>query len=95
MEIFQFKVYIQNDSLIIKFTKEPKKKKIADDNVENNDQVIMPGLETGTFWVIGRHDKDNNKKSRQDLVKIFFIKLYWSNTTVSYTHLTLPTILLV
>ena len=26
---------------------------IADDIVENNDQVIMPGLETGTFWVIG------------------------------------------
>ena len=35
---------------------------IDDDNVENNDQVIMPGLETGTFWVIGRHDNDYNKK---------------------------------
>ena len=34
------------------------KKKKTDDNVENNDQVIMPGLETGTFWVIGRHDND-------------------------------------
>ena len=26
-----------------------KLKKKTDDNVENNDQVIMPGLETGTF----------------------------------------------
>ena len=53
---------------------------IADDNVENNDQVIMPGFETGTFWVIGRHDEDNNKKSQQDQVKIFLIMLYWSIT---------------
>ena len=45
---------------------------IADDNVENNDQVIMPGLETGTFWVIGRHDNNYNKKSWQDQVKIIF-----------------------
>ena len=45
---------------------------IADDNVENNDQVIMPGFETGTFRVIGRHDKDNNKKSRQDQIKNIF-----------------------
>ena len=43
----------------------------ADDNVENNDQVIMPELETGTFWVIGRHDNDYNKKSRRDQVIIF------------------------
>ena len=50
----------------------------ADDNVENNDQVIIPGLETGTFWVIGRHDKDYNKKSWQDQVKIFLIMLIWS-----------------
>ena len=42
---------------------------IADDNVENNDQVIMPGLETGTFLVIGRHDNNYNKKSWQDQVK--------------------------
>ena len=42
---------------------------IADDNVENNDQVIMPGLETGTFWVIGTHDNNYNKKSWQDQVK--------------------------
>ena len=42
---------------------------IADDNVENNDKVIMPELETGTFWVIGRHDNDYNKKSWQDEVK--------------------------
>ena len=26
-----------------------KLKKKTDDNVENNDQVIMPGFETGTF----------------------------------------------
>ena len=45
---------------------------IADENVENNDQVIMPGFETGTFRVIGRHDKDNNKKSRQDQIKNIF-----------------------
>ena len=37
------------------------KKKRTDDNLENNDQVIMSGLETGTFWVIGRHDKDTIK----------------------------------
>ena len=42
---------------------------IADDNVENNDKVIMTELETGTFWVIGRHDNDYNKKSWQDEVK--------------------------
>ena len=46
---------------------------IADDNVENNDKVIMPGLDTGKFWVIGRHDNDDNKKSWQDQVKIFLI----------------------
>ena len=45
---------------------------IADENVENNDQVIMPGFETGTFRVFGRHDKDNNKKSRQDQIKNIF-----------------------
>ena len=45
----------------------------ADDNVEYDDQVIMPGLDTGTFWVIGRHDNDDNKKSWQDQVKIFLI----------------------
>ena len=48
---------------------------IADENVENNDQVIMLGFETGTFRVIGRHDMDYNKKSRQDQVKIFLIML--------------------
>ena len=45
---------------------------IADDNVENNDQVIMPGLETGTFWVIGRHDNDYNKKVLTGPSKIIF-----------------------
>ena len=45
---------------------------IADENVKNNDQVIMPGFETGTFRVIGRQDKDNNKKSRQDQIKNTF-----------------------
>ena len=48
---------------------------IADENVENNDQVIMPGFEMGTFRVIGRHDKDYNKKSLQDQAKIFLIML--------------------
>ena len=45
---------------------------------ENNDQVIMPGLETGTLWVIGRHDTNYNKKSWQNQVKIFLIMLNWS-----------------
>ena len=47
----------------------------AYDNLENNDQVILPGLETGTFWVISTHDNDYNEKSWQDKVKIFFIIL--------------------
>ena len=54
--------------------------KTADDIVENNDQVILPGLEEETFWVIGTHDNDYNKKSRQDQVKIFLIILNWSTT---------------
>ena len=40
--------------------------KTADDIVENNDQVILPGFEEETFWVIGTHDNDYNKKSWQD-----------------------------
>ena len=36
--------------------------KTADDIVENNDQVILPGLEEETFWVIGTHDNEYNKK---------------------------------
>ena len=36
---------------------------IADDNVENNDQVILPRLEMGTFWLISTHDNDYNEKS--------------------------------
>ena len=36
--------------------------KTADDIVENNDQVILAGLEAETFWVIGTHDNDYNKK---------------------------------
>ena len=39
-----------------------KLKKKTNENVENNDQVIIPGLETGTFWVIGRQDNDYYKK---------------------------------
>ena len=54
--------------------------KTADDIVENNDQVILAGLEAETFWVIGTHDNDYNKKSRQDQVKIFLIMLNWSTT---------------
>ena len=49
--------------------------KTADDIVENNDQVILPGLEEETFWVIGTHDNDYNKKSWQDQVKRFLIML--------------------
>ena len=36
--------------------------KTADDIVENNDQVILAGLEAETFWVIGTHDNDYYKK---------------------------------
>ena len=54
--------------------------KTADDIVENNDQVILPGLEAETFWVIGTHNNDFNKKSRQDQIKFFFIMLNWSIT---------------
>ena len=54
--------------------------KTADDIVENNDQVILPRLEAETFWVIGTHDNDYNKKSWQDQVKIFLIKLNLSIT---------------
>ena len=46
--------------------------KTADEIVENNDQVIMPGLEAETFRVIGTHNNDYNKKSRQDQIKFFF-----------------------
>ena len=49
--------------------------KTADDIVENHDQVILLRLEEETFCVIGRHDNDYNKKSRQDQVKIFLIML--------------------
>ena len=47
----------------------------ADDIVENNDQVILAKLKAETFWVIGTHDNDYNKKSWQDQVKIF--RLCW------------------
>ena len=52
--------------------------KTADDIVENNDQVILPGLEEETFWVIGTHDNDYIKKCWQDQVKIVLIMLNWS-----------------
>ena len=45
---------------------------------ENNDQVIMPGLETATLWVIGRHDTNYNKKSWQNQVNFFLIMVIWS-----------------
>ena len=47
--------------------------KTADEIVENNDQVIPDGFETGTFWMIGTHDNDDNKKSWQDQVKCFWL----------------------
>ena len=52
--------------------------KTADDIMENNEQVILAGLEAETLWVIGTHDNDYNKKSWQDQVKIFLIMLNWS-----------------
>ena len=41
--------------------------------MKNNDQVILPGLEVETFWVIGIHDNDYdyNKKSWQDRKNFF------------------------
>ena len=54
--------------------------KTADDIVENNDQVILTGIEAETFWVIGTHDNDYNKKCWQDQVKIFLILLSLSTT---------------
>ena len=54
--------------------------KTADDIVENNNQVILPRLEEETFWVIGTHDNDYNKKFWQDQEKIFLIMLNWSIT---------------
>ena len=47
--------------------------KTADDIVKNNDQVILSGLEAETFWVIGTHDNDYNKKSWLDQVIFFLI----------------------
>ena len=48
--------------------------------MENNDQVILAGLEAETFWVIGTYDNDYNKKFWQDQVKIFLIMLNLSTT---------------
>ena len=52
--------------------------KKTDDIVENNDQVILGGQEAETFWVIGTHDNNYNKKFWQDQVKIVLIMLNWS-----------------
>ena len=41
--------------------------------MENNDQMILPVLEEETFWVIGTHDNNYNKKSWQDQAKIFLL----------------------
>ena len=54
--------------------------KTADDIVENNDQVILPGLEEETFWVIGTHANEYNKKFWQAQVKIFLIMPNWCIT---------------
>ena len=54
--------------------------KTSDDIVENNDEVILAGLEAETFWVIGTHDNDYNKKWWQDQVKIILILLNLSTT---------------
>ena len=34
--------------------------------------TLLPGLEEETFWVIGTHANEYNKKLWQDQVKIFF-----------------------
>ena len=49
--------------------------KTTDDIVENNDQVILSGIEAETIWVIGTYDKDYNKKSWKDQLKNFLIML--------------------
>ena len=54
--------------------------KTADDIVENNDQVILPGIEEETFWVIGTHANEYNTKFWQDQLKIFLIMLNWCIT---------------
>ena len=54
--------------------------KTSDDIVENNDQVILPVIEEETFWVIGTHANEYNKKFWQDQVKIFLIMLNWCIT---------------
>ena len=46
--------------------------KTADDIVEKKDKVILPGLEPENFWLIGTHNNDYSKKSRQDQIKFFF-----------------------
>ena len=57
-----------------------------------NGQVILPGLEEETFWVIGTHDNDYNKKCWQDQVKIFLILLNlittkkWKSINLKFTY---------
>ena len=46
--------------------------KTANDIVENNDQVILPGFESETIWVIGTHYNEYNKKSWQYQIIFFF-----------------------
>ena len=86
MEICRFKVYIQKDSLVTPFkdktaewlrrwTVNPLVSARVGSNPIFVDQNILPGLEEETFWVIGTHDNDYNKKSWQDQVKIFLIML--------------------
>ena len=66
--------------------------KTADDNVENNNQVILRGLEVGIFWVIGTHDNDYNNTFWQDEVKIFLIMLNerinekWKFVNLKFTY---------
>ena len=52
--------------------------KTADDIVENNDQVILPGFESETIWVIGTQYNEYNKKSWQNQIIFFLIILNWS-----------------
>ena len=52
--------------------------KTSDDIVGNNDQVILPGFESETIWVIGTHYNEYNKKSWQDQIFFDYIELKYS-----------------
>ena len=53
--------------------------KTADEIVENNEQVILAGLEAETFWVIGTHD-----------TKYIVQLIRWSWTSVNHKYVVRP-----